>query len=160
MKQVFLNGKKGKDLYFIIDDDDYEDIKIHKWYYNSVKHYVSTVINNKKIYIHRYIMLLHNKDIHDKCIDHINNNKLDNRKDNLRICSNKENTRNRKIPKNNTTGFKGVYKYSNNRFYIKFYFEKKPIAFEIFDNVIDAAKKYDFYAKKYFGEFSNLNFKN
>lgn len=45
----------------------------------------------------------------DEEIDHINRNKLDNRKSNLRICNRSINMQNRGVNKNNTSGYKGIY---------------------------------------------------
>ncbi|WP_252233758.1 HNH endonuclease [Clostridium sp. ZS1] len=55
--------------------------------------------------MHRFIM----NPPSNKLIDHINGNKLDNRKCNLRIVNKSQNAMNSKKPKNNTSGVKGVY---------------------------------------------------
>lgn len=50
--------------------------------------------------------------IDDKpCVDHINRNPKDNRVENLRWVTRKENQSNRSVPTNNTTGFKWINKY-------------------------------------------------
>ena len=55
--------------------------------------------------MHRYILNLKKGDM----IDHINGNGLDNRRSNLRICTHTQNQANRRLSKNNTSGYKGVW---------------------------------------------------
>jgi len=56
-------------------------------------------------YLHREIMNAEKSVV----VDHINGDKLDNRKQNLRICTQQQNTFNSKLPVTNNSGIKGVY---------------------------------------------------
>ena len=71
------------------------------------KGYWSIGINYKLYKAHRIIFVL-KKGINPKEIDHIDGNPLNNRIENLREVSRQQNQLNRKIPKNNKTGFKNV----------------------------------------------------
>lgn len=92
-------------------------------------------------------------------VDHINRNPLDNRRENLRVCSHKENMRNRNIHygflgKNKTSKFKGVsYHKNKNCWTVRIQNDNVGD----FDNEIAAVNAYNYYAVKRFGEFSNLN---
>jgi hypothetical protein len=75
-----------------IDTDDLDLIKQYKW--NNCQGYARTSINGKTIRLHRLIL-----NCPDKFIDHINHNTLDNRRQNLRIVTPKENNKNKKYVK-------------------------------------------------------------
>lgn len=66
-------------------------------------------IAGKAYKTHRVIWLWHYGEWPENEIDHIDQNKMDNRIENLRNVSNSENQHNSSIRKNNSTGFPGVY---------------------------------------------------
>jgi hypothetical protein len=97
-------------------------------------------------------------------VDHVNGNPLDNRKENLRVCTHEENGRNRKPNKGKI--FKGVReiksvgqkKARHKRFLAAIYFKGKSIPIGYYATEEEAALAYDRKAKELFGEFANLNF--
>lgn len=92
---------------FIIDLDDLEKVRYHKWR-ASYGHIVTgnSTNTNPTQYIHRLILNCTDKKI---VVDHINCNPYDNRKCNLRICTQSENVLNKSKMSSNTTNFIGVY---------------------------------------------------
>lgn len=87
--------KLTKGLVAIIDPEDFERVSKYKWRANDNKSGNSASIyharNDKVGYMHRFILNYTG----DKVVDHINGNPLDNRKENLRIVSQKKNCNNR-----------------------------------------------------------------
>lgn len=92
--------------------------------------------------------------------DHINGDKLDNRKENLRRCSPAQNQGNRwKSKQAKTSKYKGVYFCSKLRKFVAYGREgKKNKRLGTFQSEEDAALAYDRWAIGYFGEFARLNF--
>jgi hypothetical protein len=91
-------------------------------------------------------------------IDHINRNPLDNRKENLRVATQTENTWNMSKQSRNTTGFKGVwFDKTLGKFRAGLSSNNKTIHIGCFDKAIDAAKAYDAKAKQLRGEFACVN---
>lgn len=70
--------------------------------------YIRIRVNHSRYLIHRLIYLMHYGYLPDR-IDHKDNNPLNNRIENLREATNQQNSLNRKLNKNNTSGVKGVY---------------------------------------------------
>lgn len=91
----------------LIDIEDVEKCKLYKWNLSCYGYVITHNKETKKqMRLHRFI--LNPNDI--EIIDHINGNKLDNTKCNLRICTNADNQKNRtKLSSNNTSGYIGVY---------------------------------------------------
>ena len=104
--------------------------------------------------LHRVIMNAKEGEV----VDHINGNKLDNRRKNLRICTNSENVRFQKRHKNNTSGFKGVsWSKGMKKWEARIMVDRKSIVGGYFSNRLDAAKEYNRLATKFFGEYAMIN---
>ena len=142
----------------LIDEEDYIRVRELSWTTNDRGYVVSWWRKEGKkgcIYLHALIM----ETPKGKHTDHKNHNKLDNRKVNLRICTQAENTRNRQILPGFRSKFKGVTKDKNrNGWRASIYHLGKNIYLGTFDNEIDAAKVYDKKAKELFKEFACINF--
>ena len=111
MKRILLSSK-NKELkeYTLVSDIDYEHLKQFKWHKNQ-SGYIATIINNNSYILHRYIMIeiLSNKNLTRKnFIDHINNNRIDNTRENLRIVTASENSRNKVKRENVSSKYYGV----------------------------------------------------
>ena len=129
----------------LIDLEDIERCKDIKWGYSSG--YVDSSIGR----LHRYIMNCPN----DLVVDHINHNTLDNRKENLRICTIQENSCNRKLGKNNKTGKVGIFQLQNKKWQALLTYQGISHNLGIFDTKEDAIKARQQAERDYFGEFSN-----
>jgi hypothetical protein len=92
-------------------------------------------------------------------IDHINGNKLDNRRSNIRMATVQKNAFNRKKPKGKCTSqYKGVFKRKDlNKWETRIKINNKSIYLGTFVDEVDAAKAYNQAARKYFGEFARCN---
>ena len=87
-------------------------------------------------------------------VDHINGNKLDNRRSNLRICTCKENLRNVSASKNNKTGHLGISLTKFGRYRARIMVDGKEIRLGNYVNLEDAIKARKKAEIKYFGEYS------
>ena len=130
-----------------VDKEDYQMLIKYIWHISSNGYACS-----QKIRMHRLIMNAKEGEV----VDHINGNTLDNRKCNLRICSQLENCRHKvKLSTNNKSGKIGVHwKKSKNKWVARIHINKKEKFLGYFDDInsaIDARKEAEI---KYFGEFA------
>jgi hypothetical protein len=140
----------------IIDDEDFLKIKNYNWYASKCKNITYATGYNKKDkqYMHRLIMNASKSEI----IDHINNNGLDNRKQNLRICTVSQNAQNNRKRRDTSSIYKGVcYNKRNSKWMASLKINGKFKYLGEFKEEIDAAKAYNNKAIELFGEFANLN---
>ena len=125
----------------LVSENDYQELSKYKWYLHS-NGYAHGKVNNKMSYMHTYLL----KPTDDFVIDHINNNKLDNRRENLRILTSKQNNENSLKRKNTSSKFYGVYFIQNKKKYrATIIHNSKPHYLGYFENEIDAAECRDMY---------------
>jgi hypothetical protein len=144
---VEMLTRKGDKV--LIDKEDEMLLKKHTWNVDNGGYVVSN-INKKYTQLPRFLL----NPPEDKEIDHINRNPLDNRRCNLRICSHEENSRNRNDGR--TKKFRGVSKIG--KYYVmRIKCDKEKKMEKTFSLELAAASAYNYYAKKFHGEFAMIN---
>lgn len=162
MKHIDVSTPKYPNKFALVDNKDYKWLNQWKWHVckdsNYARWYVcrGKSINGKMkvILMHRFIMNTPKK-MHT---DHINHDALDNRRDNLRICTVSQNVCNQRKQPNHTSKYKGVTWHKQNKYWMaQIVCNYKHYYLGCFVNEKDAAKAYNKAAKKQFGEFAHLN---
>lgn len=142
---------------FYFDLDDYDKIKDYCWRENRTSGYIITnTYNNVSLGIHRLIMDCPKEMV----VDHINHNRIDNRKVNLRICTVQQNNFNLLTKSTNTSGHTGVsWSKSVQKWHCYIGVNGERINLGCFDDINEAIKVRKEAGIKYFGEF-NYNITN
>lgn len=145
---------RGK--FAIVDKADYEWLNRHRWHTSCFggKTYARRNTKTSSIMMHRAILCAPKGLV----VDHIDGNGLNNRRSNLRVCTQAENCRNAK-PRVGTSRFKGVRAHNApGKFAAEITFEGRAQYIGSFDDEIEAAIAYDLRAVVLFAEFARLNF--
>jgi len=141
----------------LLDDDDYDRVMVMgKWNLLKVRSTFYVLAQSGSWnYLHRFIMKEElEKSPKGMVVDHINGNGLDNRKENLRVCTVAQNNQNG--PPQGKIKFRGVNQHGSN--YRAQIWTPKAINIGTFPTIEEAALAYDKKAKEHFGEFATLNF--
>jgi hypothetical protein len=92
-------------------------------------------------------------------VDHINGNRLDNRRENLRLCNSNGNNQNARLASHNTSGYKGVSWCKKwKKFQVRIWLNNRQRYLGSFTSALEAAQAYDTAARSMYGTFARLNF--
>lgn len=150
----------------VVDAVDFEALSVFSWRSADDGHNVyarrSVRENGRSCHVHMHRQIL-GLGSGTPLVDHIDGDGLNNRRENLRTATRAQNTRNRKLPATNTSGFKGVQvnrhcKRTGKPWLATVKFEGKCHSMGPFETVEAAAAAYDAKAVELFGEFARLNF--
>lgn len=134
----------------MVDNEDFDKLKHINWFYENG--YADSSKHGK---MHRLI----NKTPKHMYTDHINRDRLDNRKINLRSCTIQQNSFNSGVIKGSSSKYKGVSWCKKTNKWIMAISKGREYYSGYYGCEIEAAKAYDKKALELFGEFAYLNFK-
>lgn len=125
----------------------YELVSKYKWSLTSQGY-----VRNKHALLHRLVLKCDDESL---VVDHINHDTLDNRMENLRMCTHLQNTRNKKIQHNSKSGVSGVvWNKKLNKWIARISHDGERIYLGIFKNLDDAIKTRKEAEEKYYGEYA------
>jgi hypothetical protein len=156
---MIMEIKLTQGLSVIIDACDYEKVSQYKWHAeflgNNNYCYARTKTKDGRILMHRLISGAKKGDI----VDHANHLTLDNRRENIRICTRQQNAINRNSHKLSSSKYKGVhFEKETSKWSATIKTNNKSKRIGRFNTEEEAAIAYDQYARKIHGEFVCLNF--
>ena len=149
--KIQLLGAKS-DSSFLIAVQSLSKVLQHNWYYSKSGYPRSYTARYHTL--HRFLL---GRQETGMVIDHINRDKMDNRLENLRVITQKENSYNRTKNANSVNSYKGIIK-AGSLFNAVISKDKKRYILKGFETAEDAASAYDAMAEELFGEFAGKNF--
>jgi hypothetical protein len=139
----------------LVDDADYGWLIQWKWRLNSHGYAIRSIYaDGRSIYFNMHRVILDAQP--GQFVDHIDHNRLNNTRANLRFVTRQENMRYRRRHANNSTGFKGV-SFMHSKWHVRIGLDNALVHLGFFDDLLTAAQVYAAAATRLFGEFALLN---
>ena len=155
-KLIPLHGKRGEGKSAKVSPEDYDKLSKFRWHLNNNGYAQRRQIGGETTLMHRLII----KPPKQLEIDHINHDKLDNTRANLRIVTSQQNIFNKQPHKDGTSKFKGVYPHSagvKKKWVASITKDGEQLGLGYFRTEEGAALAYNKAALELFGEFAYLN---
>jgi hypothetical protein len=106
LRKIPLNGRSGVVAYATVDASDYDELSEYSWHRTTTGYAQRSCPDGRMLKMHRQLLGLSRGD--GKIVDHINHDRLDNRRGNLRLATRSINQANRLSNKTSTSRFLGV----------------------------------------------------
>lgn len=151
-----LHGKAGEGLHALVDAGDFESLSRHRWYLAKVGYAVANIRDDsgKRRVVYMHHLVIDANDGRER--DHINGDKLDNRKSNLRVATRSQNNANSGPRKHNLSGVKGLrWLPAQGKWQARLTVGGTSRHLGNFDSLNEAAEAYRSAAVEAFGEFAN-----
>lgn len=151
-------GKINKG-YTTVDESMLPELLNFTWFKTTQGYVATDMVENgkrRRVLLHRFILNAPER----KVVDHINGNRLDNRKSNLRLCTQQQNTFNARSTTGNKHGYKGIRfdkRQPRKGWIAQITFNRKNIYLGSHYTKEEAALAYNEAARNYFGNFAKLN---
>jgi len=145
----------------LIDSSDLDDVRQYRWCLADDYVVTSVRVDSGKfrqVKLHRHLLRTQLSALPGMDGDHISRDKLDNRRSNLRVATEAQNSANRSKHRNNTSGFVGVTRIrKTGRWEARISVDGSPRCLGTYGTAEEAARAYDTAALELRGEFAVTN---
>ncbi len=153
--QIPLSGQHGEGKFTMVDDEHFSAVSAYTWRFENGYATTNIAGSRKHLRLHRLIIGNPPRGLE---VDHIDGNRLNNQRANLRFVTHTQNSQNRAPRQGTSSAFKGVHWNGQKMLWAAvIHADKVRIHLGFFASELDAARAYNVAAVERFGEYARLN---